>query len=269
MQQTGWDHPAWREAYALGQLCLAAAYTGLVPCSSADTKAAPKSTMLPKGAHNAELASEDCNGDAEKQSTADRSSQATAAVSVEDFVAKAMQALDLASILGAPPELLAPVLDTTEPLARQAHQRKPAQPPNNRPHSTEQAASAQPADQPKGNGNACQQHAACQQAKEEAWYGRENDMGCIPSSMPDHLPKLDPDRVISRRSAHSLTAAEFRKLYWKSDTPVIITGIQHACTAHLNLSCMWLEPAWLKPLDAYQCVVVKELVMCALQAAFH
>ena len=38
------------------------------------------------------------------------------------------------------------------------------------------------------------------------------------------MPQLDPDRTIARRSAAELTAAEFKKQYWKTDTPVIITG---------------------------------------------
>lgn len=40
---------------------------------------------------------------------------------------KAMQALDLASIMGAPAEMLGPILSRTEPLARQAHQASLAQ----------------------------------------------------------------------------------------------------------------------------------------------
>lgn len=55
----------------------------------------------------------------------------------------------------------------------------------------------------------------------------EDPFSCatIPSTLPEDLPHLDPDKLVARRNAAELTAAEFKRLYWKTDTPVIITGV--------------------------------------------
>ncbi|KAL0042760.1 hypothetical protein WJX79_009907 [Trebouxia sp. C0005] len=56
-------------------------------------------------------------------------------------------------------------------------------------------------------------------------------LGLILSSVPQAMPQLDPDRTIARRSAAEMTAAEFKKQYWKTDTPVIISGAMDSWNA--------------------------------------
>ncbi|KAL3144468.1 hypothetical protein ABBQ32_004209 [Trebouxia sp. C0010 RCD-2024] len=116
---------------------------------------------------------------------------------------KAMQALDLASIMGAPAEMLGPILSRTEPLARQAHQASLAQ---QNSHGLHQIHTA-----PHTDLSAQQQ---------------EDPFSCatIPPTLPEDLPHLDPDKLVARRNAADLTAADFKRLYWKTDTPVVITG---------------------------------------------
>ncbi len=171
---------------------------------------------------------------------------------------KAMQALDLASIMGAPPDFLAPVMSITEPLARQQHQANLAyQTGKHQCSSCEEVASQACAAPNCGQLDHCQhngsvqlkasrqhnisghhigsgkhsangQHNACmpQQASPAVCIDTCADLslGLILSSLPEAMPQLDPDRTIARRSAAELTAAEFKKQYWKTDTPVIITG---------------------------------------------
>ena len=249
LQQKGWDHPAWREAYSFAQLCIAASLISLNDTSSTDS-APNNSKHVQSLPSSASLRSDD--NSTGNSPYADRASEASPPA------LKAMQALDLASIMGAPPDFLAPVMSITEPLARQQHQAKLAhQLGNHQCSSCEEAASqACPAPtcrQPNhcqhngsgqhhasrqhnisghhmGNGkhSANVQHNACipQQASPAVCTDScaKPSLGLILSSLPQAMPQLDPDRTIARRSAAELTAAEFKKQYWKTDTPVIITG---------------------------------------------
>ena len=171
---------------------------------------------------------------------------------------KAMRALDLASIMGAPPDFLAPVMSITEPLARQQHQANVAyQVGKHQCFSCEevacQACSAPTCGQldhcqhngsrqdnasrqhnisgqhiGSGQHSANDQHTACMPQQASPAVCRDScadlSLGLILSSVPQAMPQLDPDGTIARRSAAELTAADFKKQYWKTDTPVIITG---------------------------------------------
>lgn len=192
LQETGWDHPAWREAYSLAQLCLAAAYTlpELTTTASACTQPIPTSSdsapnspgskaptsepgqphaaapsgrprssaihssppalghsQLPQNNAQTKSPPEIAKPDSHRQGSMKQDSLACSCLKkdssdpasprkssskqvipeLDSHIMKAMQALDLASILGAPPEMLAPLLSTTEPLAKQAHQASLAQ----------------------------------------------------------------------------------------------------------------------------------------------
>lgn len=198
LQQTGWDHPAWREAYSLGQLCLAAAYTipeqiteasaGTPTLSAttdrvADSRAAqyemphtalPAETPLsdaiqssPSALMHLKLPYKDTQTDSlpgvarphsyrqgtnewgcfteDSSRAADPQNSSLKKTSPElaSPTMKAMQALDLASIMGAPTEMLVPILSRTEPLARQAHQASLAQ---QNSHGLQQIHTALPTD---------------------------------------------------------------------------------------------------------------------------
>lgn len=234
LQQTGWDHPAWQEAYSLGQLCLAAAYSSL-----------DKSTPRPAAAAATPHLSPQITDATDYRQRGVEGPGATAAAAPLDCPAmKAMQALDLASIMGAPAEFLAPVLDITEPLARQEYQARLSHHLDHSKHMIEAAmhksllASANQ-HQPNENGvdNGCMR----QSTESHPCNGRHGgpEMGDIPSILPTKLPRLDPDRTIASRSAKGLTAAEFKKLYWKTDTPVVITGDARTSAMHVSMS-FWL-----------------------------
>ena len=61
--------------------------------------------------------------------------------------------------------------------------------------------------------------------------GRAAGLGRLPCSPSQQLPTVQPEKEIARRSVKDLTAAEFKKQYWKTDTPVIITGMTNMpCT---------------------------------------
>ena len=55
--------------------------------------------------------------------------------------------------------------------------------------------------------------------------GADEDLGYVPSRLPAVVPMINPDKAITRRKAINLTAAEFKKEFWKTDTPVVITGL--------------------------------------------
>ena len=149
LQQNGWDHPAWREAYSLGQLCLAAAYsihdsTNEAPYvelqqSNSTLQTTQSSIRTAQGPKDAELCCQRVQGQNSQgqQASCNPSSVQLAStgqgstpqdihnlgkLDFREHAMQAMQALDLASIMGAPADMLAPVLETTEPAARQAHQ---------------------------------------------------------------------------------------------------------------------------------------------------
>ena len=123
---------------------------------------------------------------------------------------KAMQALDMASIMGAPAEMLAPVLHSTQPLAQQAHQAN---------LTKQDKPSYQPAQKAAQQGDSASHS---EQAPEQ--QSVHQSLGHLSSAVPEGLPTMEPGKMISRESAVDLTAAKFKKLYWKTDTPVIITG---------------------------------------------
>ena len=101
---------------------------------------------------------------------------------------EAMQALDLASIMGAPAEMLAPLLDLVEPLAKQEHQASLAQQNNHSLHPTQQSSVTHQADplSPQQNDgmqhnqqaspqqSSCQANSAAQpspgRVNEQAWH---------------------------------------------------------------------------------------------------
>ncbi len=245
----GWDHPAWREAYSFAQLCIAASHISLNDTSSTDS--APNNSMhvqsLPS---SASLRSDD--------NSTGNSPYADRATDASPPAQKAMQALDLASIMGAPPDFLAPVMSITEPLARQQHQANLAHQVGKHQCSsceeeTSQACTAPSCEQSdhcqhngsvqlkasrqhnisghhigSGRHSANAQHNTCmpQQASPAVCIDSCADLslGLILSTVPQAMPQLDPDRTVARRSAADLTAADFKKQYWKTDTPVIITG---------------------------------------------
>lgn len=186
--QTGWDHPAWREAYSLAQLCLAASYTFPAPYKNShaalpapkpsstaqDTvnSAPPHQQPCHQGAQTDSLpelarlnphrqgSMPQCDsntgsmqGDSPKhgsprQGRPEQHSQTQQGRpgngNLEQGRTKhgshsmeAMRALDLASIMGAPAEMLAPLLTLVEPLAKQAHQASLAQENSNVLHPAE------------------------------------------------------------------------------------------------------------------------------------
>ena len=164
---------------------------------------------------------------------------------------KAMQALDLASIMGAPPDFLAPVMSITEPQARQQHQARLAYQLCSPQRSCEEVACQACPASACGQSNHCQHNGSIQHhisghhigGGQHSANGQQNacmlrqtiaavctdsctdlSLGLNLSAVPQAEPQLDPDRTIARRSAAELTAAEFKKQYWKTDTPVIITG---------------------------------------------
>ncbi|DBA72470.1 TPA: hypothetical protein ACH3X2_010492 [Trebouxia sp. C0005] len=173
---------------------------------------------------------------------------------------KAMQALDLDSIMGAPPDFLAPVVSITEPLARQQHQAKPSYQMGNHQCSSCEEVASQACPAPTcgqlnhsgqhnasrqcyisghhiGNGqhiaNAQDNSCMLQQASPAVCRVSYADfsLGLILSSVPQAMPQLDPDRTIARRNAAELTAAKFKTQYWKTDTPIIISGAMESWNA--------------------------------------
>ena len=260
LQQTGWDHPAWREAYSLAQLCLAAAYTfqdsnaapagctRLSPVTAGDhhahhtstatldhasqTAAEPTAHMQPPlqlaqttfqfapsrpQLETGSSKQESCNGNGNshksgspEQKGSQQSRPQQASPGEISHAMKAMQALDMASIMGAPPDMLAPVLHSTEPLARQAHQASLAL--QNEP-------SYQAAHKATKQGGTVSQS---EQSSEQ--HSTHESLGHLCTAVPEDMPAMDPDNIVSREDFADLTAAKFRKLYWKTDTPVIITG---------------------------------------------
>ncbi|DBA90193.1 TPA: Lysine-specific demethylase 8, variant 3 [Trebouxia sp. C0004] len=248
LQQKGWDHPAWREAYSFAQLCIAASHISLNDSSSTDP--ASNNSMHVQPLPSSDSVRSDYN-------TTGNSPHTDRAIDVSPPAQKAMQALDLASIMGAPPDFLAPVKSITEPVARQQHQAKLAYQVGKHQRSCEEAAcqacpapTCGPSNQCQHNGSgrhnasrqhnisghhvgsgqhsANDQHSACMPQQATPAVCRDScanlSLGLILSSVPQAEPQLDPDRAIARRSAAELTAADFKKQYWKTDTPVIITG---------------------------------------------
>ena len=102
----------------------------------------------------------------------------------------------MASIMGGPPAMLQPFTAVIEPQAHQCHQ----------------AAMA------------CR----ASQTQQELALLRLSD------ATPADEPQLTPSSSIARLKLQDLSPADFRKLYWKTDTPVIVTGMpttQHRCIA--------------------------------------
>ena len=220
--ETGWDHPAWREAYSLGQLCLAASYTfpephaalpaprssniaqdtvnstppHQQPCNQgAQTDSLPEPDRLSPhrqgSVEQGSMPQSDSNigsielgsmqGDSRKngsprQGRPERHSQSQQGRpgngSLEQgspeqgsHSMEAMQALDLASIMGAPAEMLAPLLTLIEPIAKQAHQASLAQHHNHVLHPAQQSDSinqANPLPQQQSGSMQQNQHASPQ-----------------------------------------------------------------------------------------------------------
>lgn len=243
LHETGWDHPAWREAYSFAQLCLAAAYTNLSPSSPTGHSSNGSTWQPPITLHDKPIS--------EIDHSAHRRSCTKEAADAMPPAQRAMQALDLASIMGAPPDFLGPVLAVTEPLALQQHQQSLA-------HQAD-------INQPSYEAATLCSHAACASQQDEqcqhngdSFEHQQNgsgvgnlasaSMGHISPTPPKELPHLDPNRTIPRVRAADLTAAEFKRQYWKTDTPVIITGERQPCnTAHklVYLVAMWAIHPWL------------------------
>ena len=237
LHKTGWDHPAWREAYSFAQLCLAAAYTNLSP-SSPTRHSSNGSTCQPPITPQGKPISQ-------MDHSAHRRSCTKEAADAMLPAQRAMQALDLASIMGAPPDFLGPVSAVTEPLALQQHQQSLA-------HQAD-------INQPSYEAATLCSHAACASQQDEQCQHNDSSfehqqhgsgfgnrasasMGRISPTPPRELPQLDPNRTISRIRAADLTAAEFKRQYWKTDTPVILTGECHPCSTAQTLGspmAMW------------------------------
>lgn len=249
LQRHGWDHPAWREAYSFAQLCIAASHISLNEFNPTDPASNNSTHVQPLPFSHSVRSDDKSKGNSPH---ADRATKASPPAQ------KAMQALDLASIMGAPPDFLAPVMSITEPLAQQQHQAKLAyQTGKHQCSSCEQVASQACPAPTCGQFNYCQhngsgqhnasrqhntsghhigsgqhiangQHTACALQQASPAVCRDSSdhlsLGLILSSVLEAMPQLDPDSTIARRSAAELTAAEFKKQYWKTDTPVIITG---------------------------------------------
>lgn len=224
LQQQGWDHPAWREAYCLGQLCLAFAYTASVTSSShanrANAKLHHQSSLngskieallapdTPQQAAPSHVAPPQCNIMSDSASETGAPSNVHQPLSTAStgqpqanadnclHAIEAMKALDMTSIMGGPPEMLQPFTAVIEPQARRCHQ----------------AAMA------------CQHN------------GNPDNVGSLQLSdaRPANKPQLSLSSSIARQQLQDLSPAAFRKMYWKTDTPVIVTGlsnIQHSCTS--------------------------------------
>ena len=259
LQHTGWDHPAWREAYTLAQLCLAAAYVSL---DSSHPFTVALEASSPNSAQTNGLAKDRSMGTEDQW----HAQQAQSAANVTEILhcpaMKALQALDLASIMGAPPDLLGPVLDITEPLAHQAYQATFAQQEATCSHEAVPLQPCQPFCHQQAefqNHGASPDH--CQAAEQNLGDCKGASLASTSAALPPKVPQLDPDRTIPRRQAVGVTAAEFRKLYWKTDTPVVITGDCHVAL-HIvpeslvsHHSCCRTEP---KTPSSYAAVRTKE-----------
>lgn len=259
LQQKGWDHPAWREAYSFAQLCIAASHISLNDSLPTDPASNTSMHVQPSDSVRSDDKSKGNNPHEDRATEASPPAQ------------KAMLALDLASIMGAPPDFLAPVMSITEPLARQHHQAKVAcKMGKHQCSSCEKVASKACLAPTCRQLNHCQhngsgQHTASRQQNisghhigsgQHSANGQHNgcvlqqaslavctdscadfSLGLILSSVPQAMPQLDPDKSILRRSAAELTAADFKKQYWKTDTPVIITGESVQRMQHMR--CMF------------------------------
>ena len=221
--ETGWDHPAWREAYSLAQLCLAASYTfpephaalpaprssniaqhpvnstppHQQPChQGAQNDALPEPARLnphgqeqgsvPQGSssigsigmgsvqgdspihgspkqgrpkqHSQIQQGRPSNGSHE-QGSSEQGCRSWGSSKQGSYSLEAMQALDLASIMGAPAEMLAPLLILVEPTAKQAHQASLAQHHNHDLHPAQaNPLSQQQSDSTQQNQQASPQH---------------------------------------------------------------------------------------------------------------
>ena len=231
LQKSGWNHPAWREAYSLGQLCSAAAHLSMHN-SHTLTPLADTATTAALQHQNSSITPEQ---HISVRTAALQTPQAVACPSMQ-----AMQALDLASIMGAPAEFLGAVLDAVEPKARQDHQamysQQTAKASSDSSHQHCTSSPADP-DQFALSSNNCEpQEQQTQQdlsrqskngSEQRDCKGRAAGLGRSPSLPSQQLPTLQPEKAIARRNVKDLTAAEFKKQYWKTDTPVIITGMIH------------------------------------------
>ena len=238
MKQTGWDHPAWREAYSLAQLCLAASYTfpgptRTAPAPPANSDRAASGTASPSLVPHVTLPSQSpFNGAlqpsppalAHQRPSEDAQPDSLPASTVPDrqgsmqpgsskcgsfkkdtpqqgsprkgtsrqgsprrdspkqgsTILKAMQALDLAAIMGAPNEMLEPILNMTEPLAKQAHQASLAQQNSPSLQSAQQSSSRCQADavsQQQGGSVEHSRQAASQQTGCQAKLAAEGPLG--------------------------------------------------------------------------------------------
>ena len=270
-RQTGWNHPAWREAYSLAQLCLAASYifpertetphtalpaeqplTGASQCSNSSAPAVTRQNSTQQGAQidpPPELArlNHHRQGSAEqgsmsqgslsqgsmlqgssyhdtKQGSRRQGSLKQDSPTQQNSLVKgsfeqgssrqgiprkgstkqgshsleAMQALDLASIMGAPPEMLAPLLNVVEPMAKQAHQASLAQQNNHSLHPAQQSSGIHPAnplsqqqgDSMQHNQKASPQQTSCQANSavqiSSGWITEQPGYACVPCSCHVH-----------------------------------------------------------------------------------
>lgn len=201
----GWDHPAWREAYCLAQICLAFAYTGLESAVAnqqvrvnSSHSAAPGANATPD--HSPDNFLTHCqtspdNKAAPNLATSTGSAAPTEANSEQHRTYQdAMRAVDLALIMGAPSEMMQPFVSIIEPQAK------------SRLQSVLVAKSTKHA---QSNGNALQ----------------------LSDAKAVNAPQLSSARSIARKHVHDLCPAKFKNLFWKTDTPVIITGDSY---------CYWL-----------------------------
>lgn len=212
LQTQGWDHPAWREAYCLGQLCLACAYNcldrdaaeristgnpdsqdrGPGNRSEASQSEAEEASQSEAAAESVQPTPAPCQTADSKQAQPLRShiaANAAADAAQQQPCLSAMRVLDLATIMGAPSAMVQPLVTVIEPKAQQYLQATLA-------HQTD--------------------NASCSHQLSDA--------------EPADVPKLDSARNIARQQVQGLSPNGFKKLFWKTDTPVIITGAELHCS---------------------------------------
>lgn len=216
LQTQGWDHPAWREAYCLGQLCLACAYSHLdsitpvqAPRFQTPDEAASPDKQEAKASHAAPLlkSAATCNrhdpAGSPQQILPAKSAHApdtdTHATEQQPCL-EAMRVLDLAMILGTPSTMVQPLVNLVEPRAHQCLQATLA-------HQTD--------------------HACCTRTLPQ-----------LSDAQPTKVPEASSARSIARRQLQDLSPADFKKLFWKTDTPVVITGTSSTALSALR---SWLQ----------------------------
>lgn len=148
---------------------------------------------------------------------------------------EALRAVDMALILGAPPEAAAPVR-----MCFPAGCTLLAD-----PHTTSCS----------GKGSVGRQVLAAAQALVQRSAGSPGAHAAQPDTMlpdtpPARLPAVDAVRAIPRCASAELSCARFRREFWKADAPVIITGAasQHIVLAFAQLQSQAPSPVPAKPM---------------------